>query len=94
MGFFLVRTFQPKPGAAEQGNASLTLFLGTLQVTRSGSTTATSAKTGDLVSAGDTVETGDSSKAAIDYPDGSITRLDSDTKLQVTSLAKTSAGGT
>ena len=76
IAFFVFRAFQPKPGAAAQGTASLTLFIGTAQVTKSGSTTAATAHTGDQVTAGDTVETGDSSKAAINYPDGSVTRID------------------
>ena len=62
---------------------TLTLFVGSAAIQRAGSTDAQVAHSGEGVGNGDTVITGDSSKAALRYPDGSITRLDSSTKVTV-----------
>ncbi len=79
----------PKGQAAP--TMTLTLFLGTATIQRSGSRSAVSAHSGDGLFSGDTVATGSTGKAAITYPDGSITRLDSATTVKVS--ARRAAGG-
>ena len=48
---------------------------------------------GQLLVAGDTVRTGADGRAAIDYPDGSVTRLDHDTEFTITTLERGDGGG-
>ncbi len=69
----------------------LTVFTGTATIQRSGSTTAVAAHSGDGLDSGDTVATGATGKAAIVYPDGSTTRLDSNTTVKVS--ARRAPGG-
>ena len=63
--------------------AVLSVFTGTARVQKAGTTTAATAHSGDLLADGDSVSTGADSKAAITYPDGSVTRLDSVTRVVV-----------
>jgi hypothetical protein len=63
---------------------TLTIFTGTATILRSGGTAAVAARSSDGLASGDTLATGSSGKAAIGYPDGSMTRLDSNTTITVT----------
>lgn len=72
-------TVGPNLGGAAR--ALLTLFTGSVTVARAGATAA--GHTGDGLADGDRVATGADSKAAVVYPDGSVTRLDSDTAVEV-----------
>jgi Flp pilus assembly protein TadG len=74
-------------GAAAGPVATLTVFTGSAQVQRAGSTAAVAAHTGESVASGDSVSTAANSKAAVTYPDGSVTRLDSSSRITV-SLAR------
>jgi len=69
--------------AAAAPTATLSVFTGTARVQKAGATTATAAHTGDTVATGDSVATGPNSKAAVTYPDGSVTRLDSVTAITI-----------
>jgi hypothetical protein len=62
---------------------TLTVFTGTATIQRVGSSAAVAGHSGDGLSSGDTVSTGATGKAAISYPDGSSTRLDSATTVKV-----------
>ena len=68
------------------GSVVLTVFTGTATIVRSGAKAAVSAHSGQTLGAGDAVQTGSSSKAALTYVDGSVTRLDSGTRVIVSSL--------
>ncbi|HLQ62273.1 MAG TPA: FecR domain-containing protein, partial [Candidatus Acidoferrales bacterium] len=81
-----------RPARAE-GAATLSIFTGSVQVERGGSTAFALGHTGDILRGGDTVLTGPSSKSMISYPDGSLTRLDAGTQLTVRSVARASGGG-
>jgi hypothetical protein len=78
--------------AVGAASANLSLFLGSAHVERSGSSASTVAHSGDQLRAGDTVRTGEATKAAVGYPDGSISRLDSNSFLQVHNLASPKNG--
>ncbi len=67
-------------------SANLTVFLGQVHVQRTGSVAAGLAHSGDQLQSGDVVRTAHDTKAAVGYPDGSISRLDSDSTLQVKSI--------
>jgi len=67
-------------------SANLTVFLGQVHVQRTGSAATGLAHSGDQLQSGDVVKTAHDTKAAVGYPDGSITRLDSDSTLQVKSI--------
>jgi len=73
--------------APSRPTAGLVSFLGSLQVSRGGGAFA-GARTGDRVVNGDEVRTGPLSRAAIDYPSGSVTRLDALATVKVASLAR------
>ena len=88
-GYFLTH---PKAAAAS-GTASLTVFTGETRVEKAGTTGFTLAKTGQQLSSGDQVRTEADTKAAITFPDGSVTRLDSNTQLTVKVLARATNGG-
>ena len=60
----------------------LTVFVGTATVERAGAA-ATPARSGDGIGDGDAVATSSDGKASLTYPDGSITRLDSRTRVVV-----------
>jgi ferric-dicitrate binding protein FerR (iron transport regulator) len=79
--------------AASNETAALTVLVGAVQVERSGTSSFTPAKTGRLLSTGDEVRTGEDGRAAITFPDGTITRLDSSTSLTIKALARATGGG-
>src|SRR5438309_438208 len=86
MGAVAAISFSGSGGAVGAGDSVvLTVFTGTAMVQRVGAATASPAHSGQIVGAGDTVQTGAASKAALTYGDGSVTRLDSDTKIAVSS---------
>jgi hypothetical protein len=78
-------TLGGNPTAGASPTMTLTVFTGTATVQRVGTSTAVAAHSGDGLSSGDTVSTGVTGKAAITYPDGSSTRLDSATTVKVSS---------
>jgi len=63
--------------------ATLTVYIGGAQVQKAGSKTAAAAHTGQSLADGDSVITAAASKAAVTYPDGSVTRLDSSTRITI-----------
>jgi len=70
------------PAAGTPRPVLLTLFTGGATLLR-GAASAISGHSGDRLGNGDTVLTGADSKASLLYPDGSMTRLDSDTTVTV-----------
>src|SRR5437588_7984670 len=75
--FFLTRGGSAAPTAP----AHLQIYVGTVQIAPTGGNFRAAAN-GATLDEGDTVKTLTQSKAAINYADGSLTRLDSDTKVQ------------
>ena len=69
--------------------ATLRIHVGTVEV-QAGSGDFAAATEGQTVSEGDTVRTGADGRASIDWPDGSVTRLDVDTTFRIEELS----GGT
>jgi hypothetical protein len=69
------------PGAARA--ALLSVFLGSASIQRGGASAPAAGHTGDELVDGDSVATSEDGKAALTYPDGSITRLDSNTRVLV-----------
>ncbi|HXN90817.1 MAG TPA: FecR family protein [Candidatus Sulfotelmatobacter sp.] len=67
-------------------SANLTVFLGQVHVQRTGSAAAGLGHSGDQLQSGDVVKTAHDTKAAVGYPDGSLSRLDSDSTMQVKSI--------
>src|SRR5947209_2990537 len=80
--FYLTR--QP---AAAGASANLVVYSGSAQVEH-GSGPFSTAPTGTQLNGGDTVRTSAATKAAITYPSGSVTRLDSNTTATVVTLTK------
>jgi len=78
-------------GQATPATATLTIYEGTAQLQHSGGAFA-AAHSGQGLAAGDAVQTGADTKAAITFADGSITRLDHDTTLQVKGLTRNGGG--
>src|SRR5437588_11311829 len=76
--FFLTRGGSAAPTAP----AHLQVYVGTVQVAPTSGNFST-ATNGATLNEGDTVKTLAQSKAAINYSDGSLTRLDSDTTVQL-----------
>src|SRR2546421_8435365 len=76
--FFLTRGGSAAPTAP----AHLQVYVGTVQVAPTSGNFST-ATNGATLNEGDTVKTLAQSKAAINYSDGSLTRLDSDTRVQL-----------
>jgi len=70
--------------------ATLTVFTGSARLQRAGATTTVAAHSGETVANGDSVSTAALSLAAVTYPDGSVTRLDSSSRITV-SLARSGA---
>ena len=66
-------------GSASVPTMFLSIFTGSASIQRSGTTTAMAATSGEGLEDGDTVATSAGGRAAILYPDGSVTRLDVDT---------------
>ncbi|HLQ62775.1 MAG TPA: IPT/TIG domain-containing protein, partial [Candidatus Acidoferrales bacterium] len=87
---FNVLSQKPEAG----GTASLTILTGTVSVQKSGTAATHPASSGDQLGSGDLVTTGPSpTKALINYPDGSLTRMDAGTTLKIKQMAKTGGGG-
>jgi hypothetical protein len=86
-GFFWVSTAAQ---AATNATATLTVFLPTTSVSHGGGTFVAS-KTGTVVQPGDSIKTDAKGRAAIQLPDGSLTRLTGGTQITLTSahFAKT-----
>jgi FecR-like protein len=82
-----------QPPAAAETAAVLTVFTGSVDIEKSHTPTFAHALSGDQVSAGDSIRTGAETKAAITYPSGTVARLDSNTRLTITQLARTAGGG-
>jgi hypothetical protein len=82
-----VAIFGAGTSAAAGPTATLTVFTGSAQIQKAGSKTAGAAHTGQPVANGDSIATAANSKAAVTYPDGSVTRLDSSSRITV-SLAR------
>ena len=72
---------------------SLTVFVGSATIQRAGSAVSAVGHSGEGLGSGDSVTTGESSKASLRYPDGSVTRLDSSTRVTLTVSARSSDGG-
>jgi hypothetical protein len=72
--------------------ASLAIFLGTVHVQTSSGAASNLAHTGDQLRSSDIVRTGEATKAAVGYPDGSVSRLDSNSFLQVHSISSPHTG--
>ncbi|HEY8811956.1 MAG TPA: FecR family protein [Candidatus Dormibacteraeota bacterium] len=72
-------------GTEAAPSMTLTVFIEAASITRLGSTARVAGHSGDGLRSGDTVATGPNGKAAIAYPDGSTTRLDSSTTVKVSS---------
>lgn len=77
----------PSPKAGPAATASLQVRLVAASVEKAGTTTFGAGHTGQSLAAGDTVSTDASGFAEIDYPDGSLARLDANSSLTVTSLS-------
>ena len=75
-----------KPTAAP-ASAVLTIYKGSAQRAVAGSSIFSAATTGQVLNGGDQVRTGGATAAAIRFGDGSITRLDSNTALSITTLS-------
>jgi len=69
--------------AATPAPAKLQVYVGTVQVSRGGSSGFADGQTGQTLNEGDTVRTLAQSKAAINFADGSLTRLDSNTSVLI-----------
>ena len=89
-GYLLLRP--APPAAAAQGKATLTVFIGSVQVARAGSSSFAAAHSGDQLGSGDQLQSSDPAKAILTYPDGSITRLDAATTLKVRSITAHGSG--
>jgi len=72
-------------GTEAAPSMTLTVFIEAASIPRLGSTARVAGHSGDGLRSGDTVATGPNGKAAIAYPDGSTTRLDSSTTVKVSS---------
>jgi FecR protein len=75
-------TVAGQPGAGP-APVTLTIFTGNATIQRAGGKAAHPAHSGDGVRTGDSVATDATGKASLSYPDGSTTRLDSDTRVTV-----------
>ena len=80
---FVVAYFLTRTSAATPSPAKLQVYVGTVQVSRGGSSGFADAQTGQTLNEGDTVRTLGQSKAAINFADGSLTRLDSNTSVLI-----------
>ena len=72
--------------------AALTVYQPTASIARNGGSTFTAATTGTIVQAKDTVQTDAKGRAAITLPDGTITRMASDTTITLDSARFTKNG--
>lgn len=71
--------------------AVLTVFVGGAEIQRAGSAARTAGRTGDRLVTGDTVVTGPASKAQLTFPDGSVSRLDSETQVTIATAGQQTA---
>lgn len=78
--------------ALAQGSATVVVFTGTLSLQKSGSSSHTNAHTGDPVRGGDRLETGAGSRAAVNFPDGSSSRMDAASVLVIKAITKSGGG--
>lgn len=78
--------------ALAQGSATVVVFTGTLSLQKSGNSSRAPAHTGDQVRGGDRLETGAASRAAVNFPDGSIARMDASSVLVLTAITKSGGG--
>lgn len=83
---------RPASGSAGSGTADLTIFVGSVQVAHNGTSTLVAGHTGDRLAQGDQLQTGTATKAALTFPEGSVTRLDSNTAITLTTLDRPSGG--
>ena len=81
-----------QPPAAAETAAVLTVFTGSVDIQKSHSSTFAHAQSGDQVSAGDSIRTGPDTKAAVTYPSGTVARLDSNTRFNLTQFGRTAGG--
>jgi len=88
-GFLLSRGGTVSGNAAD---ATLTIFLGTAQVTASGTQNAAPVVSGTHLHSGDMITTGPNSRANIIFGNGSQIRLDANTTLAVKQLSHDAAG--
>ena len=72
-------------GSGSAASATLRIHVGTVEV-QSGSGDFAAATDGQTVAEGDTIRTGSDGRASIDWPDGSVTRLDVDTTFRIDRL--------
>ena len=70
------------PAGSTSPAAVLTIFTGTASIQR-GAAAVSAAHSGDGLASGDSVLTGSDSKAVVTYLDGSLTRLDSATRITI-----------
>jgi len=82
-----------RPPAAASGTASLTIFRGSVNLLPIGVQASHPGVTGELLGQGERLTTGPATWAAINFPDGSITRLDANTQLTITTLTLGGGGG-
>jgi hypothetical protein len=78
--------------AAVNVSGMLTVYLPTASIAHNNSATYAEATTGAVVVAGDSVQTDTKGRAGITLPDGTLTRLASDTTIQLTSAHFSRAG--
>ncbi|MEX1208975.1 MAG: FecR family protein [Acidimicrobiia bacterium] len=68
--------------------ATLRIHGGTVEVDADGAGTFAAGTEGQILAEGATVRTGSDGRASIDWPDGSVTRLDFDTSLRISALER------
>ncbi|HEY8642562.1 MAG TPA: FecR domain-containing protein, partial [Candidatus Dormibacteraeota bacterium] len=82
-----------RPPAIASGAARLTIFNGTVQLKAAGNAASHAGATGEQLTQGEEITTGPSTRAAINFPDGSVTRMDANTQLTITQLVQANGGG-
>ena len=80
------------PATASNVSATLTIFVGSVQVRKAGANSFAIARTGDRLAAGDSLRTAADTRAALDFPDRSLIRVASSTALAVTRLSRVDSG--
>src|SRR5690242_1103843 len=79
--------------AVASGAATLTIFKGSVNLLPTGVQASHPGVTGELLAQGERVTTGPATWAALNFPDGSITRLDSNTQITISTLIQGTGGG-
>ena len=82
-----------RPSALASGTATLTIFRGAVTLKAAGAAASHNGVTGELLGQGEQVTTAADTWAAINFPDGSITRMDSNTQVSITTLTQPTGGG-